>query len=116
MSGATAVVVGLDVGGTKTNATVLDEHGRFLVDRMVEVPSRVREGPRPRSPRPRKRWSSPSRSTGTHVSAVRAVGLDTPGTGECGRCDLGPRRHELRRTGVVALRLPSAVEQRCDCR
>ena len=46
MSSATAaVVVGLDVGGTKTNATVLDEDGRFLVDHMVEVPSRVLEGP-----------------------------------------------------------------------
>ena len=40
-----AVVVGLDVGGTKTNATVLDETGAFLVDRMVETPSRVSDGP-----------------------------------------------------------------------
>ena len=40
-----AVVVGLDDGGTKNNATVLDETGAFLVDRMVEVPSRVLEGP-----------------------------------------------------------------------
>src|SRR6266540_3634905 len=28
------VVVGLDVGGTSTNATVLDGSGRFLVDRL----------------------------------------------------------------------------------
>ena len=41
----TAVVVGLDVGGTKTNATVLGEGGRFLVDQMVEVPSCVLDGP-----------------------------------------------------------------------
>ena len=40
-----AVVVGLDVGGTKTNATVLTEDGRFLVDHMVEVMSCVLEGP-----------------------------------------------------------------------
>ena len=46
MSAATAaVVVGLDVGGTKTNATVLTEDGRFLVDHMVEVASCVLEGP-----------------------------------------------------------------------
>ena len=46
MSAATAaVVVGLDVGGTKTNATVLSEDGRFLVDHMVEVPSCVLVGP-----------------------------------------------------------------------
>jgi len=35
---AMSVVVGLDVGGTKTNATVLTDDGRFLVDHMVEVP------------------------------------------------------------------------------
>ena len=39
------VVVGLDNGGTANNATVLDSSGRFLVDRLVEVPSRVKEGP-----------------------------------------------------------------------
>jgi glucokinase len=39
------VVIGLDNGGTSNNATVLDASGRFLVDRMVEVPSRVLEGP-----------------------------------------------------------------------
>ncbi len=39
------VVVGLDNGGTTNNATVLDADGRFLVDQLVETPSRVREGP-----------------------------------------------------------------------
>ena len=39
------VVVGLDNGGTTNNATVLDQAGRFLVDRLVETPSAVREGP-----------------------------------------------------------------------
>src|SRR2546430_2262711 len=39
------VVVGLDNGGTAINATVLDSGGRFLVDRLVEAPSRVAEGP-----------------------------------------------------------------------
>ena len=39
------VVVGIDVGGTKTNATVLGDDGQFLGDRMIEVPSRVGEGP-----------------------------------------------------------------------
>jgi len=37
-------VVGLDNGGTKNNATVLDPEGRFLVDGLIEKPSRVREG------------------------------------------------------------------------
>ncbi len=44
-AGDHAVVVGLDVGGTKTNATVLDEEGVFLIDGMTEAPSRVHEGP-----------------------------------------------------------------------
>src|SRR6266496_2278862 len=38
-------VVGLDNGGRAINATVLDSAGRFLVDRLVETPSRVAEGP-----------------------------------------------------------------------
>jgi len=39
------MVAGLDVGGTKTNATLLDSKGVFLNNRMVETPSRVLEGP-----------------------------------------------------------------------
>ena len=44
---ADQVVVGIDNGATKNNATVLDASGRFLVDRMYEIPSRVGEGPEP---------------------------------------------------------------------
>src|SRR5260221_9381602 len=39
------MVAGLDVGGTKTNATLLDSKGVFLNNRMVETPSRALEGP-----------------------------------------------------------------------
>ena len=39
------VVVGLDNGGTTNNGTILDSGGRFLLDRLAEVPSDVREGP-----------------------------------------------------------------------
>ena len=35
------VVVGLDNGGTSNNGTILDSGGRFLLDRMAEVPSEV---------------------------------------------------------------------------
>ena len=38
------VVVGLDNGGNTNNATVLTPSGEFLVDSMVESPSRVLEG------------------------------------------------------------------------
>jgi predicted NBD/HSP70 family sugar kinase len=80
VSSAPLVVVGLDNGGTSNNATVLDSSGRFLVDRLVETPSRVREGPE----------VAVDALAGAldHVldvvgiagrSAVRTVGLDTPG-------------------------------------
>ena len=39
------VVAGVDVGDTKTNATLLDSKGVFLNSRMVETPGRVLEGP-----------------------------------------------------------------------
>jgi glucokinase len=45
MRGGVGVVVGLDNGGTNNNATVLDLTGKFLVDQMVETPSRVLDGP-----------------------------------------------------------------------
>ena len=41
---AASVVVGIDNGATSNNATVLEDSGRFLVDDMVESPSRVKEG------------------------------------------------------------------------
>jgi predicted NBD/HSP70 family sugar kinase len=73
------VTVGIDNGGTSNNGTVLDSHGNFLVNTMAELPSLVREGP--------------DKAIGALVdtvdkvlgiaeiqrSAVRAVGLDTPG-------------------------------------
>ena len=40
------VVVGLDNGGTTNNGTILDSGGRFLLDRMAEVPSHASTGVR----------------------------------------------------------------------
>jgi glucokinase len=79
MSGATAVVVGLDVGGNKTNATVLDDLGRFLVDRMIEVASRVSEGPAAAVAATEDAMELALTVTGTQRGAVGAIGLDTPG-------------------------------------
>ncbi len=42
---ARAVIVGIDVGGTADNVTVLTYKGTFLIDQLLEVPSRVLEGP-----------------------------------------------------------------------
>jgi glucokinase len=73
------VVVGLDNGGTTNNATVLDCEGRFLVDRMVECPSCVREGPEKGIEALARSLEQVLELSGTPLSLVRAVGLDTPG-------------------------------------
>jgi glucokinase len=73
------VVVGIDNGGTSNNATVLDGSGRFLVDRMVELPSRVTEGPEVAIDAMAEAMDNVLALTGTPASKVRGVGLDTPG-------------------------------------
>jgi glucokinase len=73
------VVVGLDNGGTTNNATVLDCEDRFLVDRMVETPSYVREGPEKAIEALASSFEQVLELTGTPRAIVRAVGLDTPG-------------------------------------
>jgi glucokinase len=73
------VVVGLDNGGTTNNATVLDCEDRFLVDRMVETPSYVREGPEKAIEALARSLEQILELTGTPRNTVRAVGLDTPG-------------------------------------
>jgi glucokinase len=73
------VVVGLDKGGTVINATVLDSAGRFLVDRLVETPSRVSEGPQVAIEALAESFAQVLGLTGVSRASVRAVGLDTPG-------------------------------------
>jgi glucokinase len=73
------VVVGLDNGGTAINATVLDRAGQFLVDRLVETPSRVSEGPAVAIEALGEAFTGVLALTGVARDAVRAVGLDTPG-------------------------------------
>jgi glucokinase len=76
---ANPVVVGLDNGGTKNNATVLDAAGRFLVDRMVETPSRVLEGPGIAVEALAEAMDNILDLTGVARGSVVRVGLDTPG-------------------------------------
>jgi predicted NBD/HSP70 family sugar kinase len=73
------VVVGLDNGGTMNNGTILDSSGRFLLDRMVEVPSDVREGPDKAIRSLVVSVEQVLGITGVPITSVRAVGLDTPG-------------------------------------
>jgi glucokinase len=72
-------VVGLDQGGTAINATVLADDGTFLVEDLVERPSQVREGPEPAIKALAAAFDAIVEQTGVDRSAVRAVGLDTPG-------------------------------------
>jgi glucokinase len=73
------VVVGLDNGGNKNNATVLDPARRFLVDRLLETPSRVREGPEVAVQALVESFDGVLQRTGVARERVRAVGLATPG-------------------------------------
>ena len=73
------VVVGLDVGGTSINATVLDGFGVFLVESLHETPSRVLEGPAVAVEALAEALDGVLASAGLRFAAVRAVGLDTPG-------------------------------------
>jgi len=73
------LVVGLDNGGTTNNATVLDQSGKFLVDRLVETPSLVREGPDVAVESLVASFEQVLEVVGAVPSSVRAVGLDSPG-------------------------------------
>jgi predicted NBD/HSP70 family sugar kinase len=73
------VVVGLDNGGTKNNATVLDSSRGFLVDCLVESPSRVQEGPDVAIQSLADSFDAILQRTGIPRQAIRAIGLDTPG-------------------------------------
>ena len=73
------VTVGIDNGGTSNNGTVLDSHGNFLVNTMAELPSLVREGPDKAIGALVDTVDKVLEMTGFPRSAVRAVGLDTPG-------------------------------------
>lgn len=76
---ASWVVVGLDNGGTTNNATVLDATGQYLVDQLVETPSRVLEGPSVAVESLATAFDAILELTGTVRTLVHSVGLDTPG-------------------------------------
>jgi len=73
------VVIGLDNGGTANNGTILDSSGQFLLDRMAEVPSNVREGPDKAIQSLVESVDQVLGLTSVPMASVRAIGLDTPG-------------------------------------
>ena len=101
-----SVVVGLDVGGTKTNATVLTDDGRFLVDHMVEVASGVLEGPPAAIAAIDEAMSRVLEQSGMDRGPVRADRARHARAGQRRWRDLGPRGDELRGGRVVGVRLP----------
>lgn len=73
------MVVGIDCGGTSDNATIFDAKGRFLVDSLIESPSRVLEGPAAAIEAIVAAMDGVLALTGVPRSRIAAVGLDTPG-------------------------------------
>ena len=99
------VVVGIDNGATKNNATVLTLDGRYLVDRMHEVPSRVADGPAVAVEAMVAAMDIALQAAGVAFDGVAAVGLDTPGPrAPTGSSAAG--RDQLRPAGVARLRHP----------
>jgi predicted NBD/HSP70 family sugar kinase len=72
-------VVGLDNGGTANKFTVMDRAGNFLIDRLVELPSRVTEGPSVAIGALHEAFDEAIEQAGVNRGDVIGVGLDTPG-------------------------------------
>ncbi len=73
------VVVGLDNGGNANKPTVLDAAGRYLVGEIIELPSRVLQGPKVAVEALVEAFVSVLELTAIPAASVCAVGLDTPG-------------------------------------
>ena len=73
------LVVGLDNGGTANKFTVMNRSGEFLVDELVELPSRVTEGPVAAIAALTEAFDAAIRLAGVDRGDVMGVGFDTPG-------------------------------------
>ncbi len=72
-------IVGIDNGGTANKFTVINAAGDYLIDRLVEIPSRVTEGPEIAIAAMRATFEAAVEMAGIDVADVIGVGLDTPG-------------------------------------
>lgn len=72
-------VVGLDNGGTANKFTVMHRSGEFLIDRLVELPSRVTEGPDAAIAALVEAFDAAVELADIDRSEVIGVGFDTPG-------------------------------------
>src|SRR5262245_20979837 len=72
-------IVGIDIGVTANKFTVIDAHGNYLIDHLVELPSRVNAGPKVAIAAMRQTFDAACQLAGVNPQNVRGVGLDTPG-------------------------------------
>ncbi|HSJ92348.1 MAG TPA: ROK family protein [Ilumatobacter sp.] len=72
-------VVGLDNGGTANKFTVMNRAGEFSIDRLVELPSRVTEGPAAAIAALIEAFDAAIALAGIERADVLGVGFDTPG-------------------------------------
>lgn len=72
-------VVGLDNGGTANKFTVMHRSGRFLIDDLIELPSRVTEGPGAALAALQDAFDEALRLSGISRADVAGVGFDSPG-------------------------------------
>jgi glucokinase len=72
-------VVGLDNGGTANKFTVMNRSGKFLIDRLVELPSRVTEGPTAAIAALTTTFEAALALANVARTDVLGVGFDTPG-------------------------------------
>lgn len=79
MNGPGGYVVGLDNGGTANKFTVMSRDGLYLIDDLVELPSRVTEGPVAAIAALREAFDTAIRLAGVEQREVLGVGFDTPG-------------------------------------
>lgn len=79
MNGSGSYVVGLDNGGTANKFTVMDREGNFLIDRLIELPSRVTEGPAGAISALRNAFEAAIEMAAIDRGDVLGVGFDTPG-------------------------------------
>jgi predicted NBD/HSP70 family sugar kinase len=72
-------VVGIDLGGTAVNYTILGQDEKFLIEGLCEHPSRSKEGPDVCLKQIEDGFAIALEKTGLSASDISAIGLDTPG-------------------------------------
>jgi len=72
-------IVGLDNGGTANKFTVMDTLGHYLVDELIELPSRVDEGPGAALAALQEAFDAALSTAGITRDQVIGVGFDSPG-------------------------------------